>query len=345
MLVEKPEAVANHIVERSAVDPVTFEREIAAGDTPIVLRGQAADWPAIAAARAGDRAMAEYLVRFDCGYPLTVKIAPPEAHGRFFYSDDMQGFNFRRQQVPMPALLAELVRLAEEGVASPHGIYADAAAAPDHFPGWTAANPLTLATGSATPRLWLGNATQVATHYDGSTNIAVVLAGRRRFTLFPPEQTRNLYVGPLDRTLAGPPVSMVDPEAPDLDRYPLFSEALRHAQVAELEPGDALFIPSYWWHHVRALTAFNVLVNYWWEYDPRTTPFLAMVHGLLSVRDLPPVQKRAVRAWFDHFVFTDDPAQAGEHLPEHARGVLGSASEQRTEQIIAYLIGQLAQRR
>ena len=29
------------------------------------------------------------------------------------------------------------------------------------------------------------------------------------------------------------------------------------AQTAELEPGDAIYIPYFWWHHVRSLTGFN----------------------------------------------------------------------------------------
>ena len=59
-------------------------------------------------------------------------------------------------------------------------------------------------------------------------------ADDNRFTLFPPEQLSNLYVGPLDFTLAGQPVSMVRIEEPDHDRFPRFREAWRHAQGAEL---------------------------------------------------------------------------------------------------------------
>jgi hypothetical protein len=48
--------------------------------------------------------------------------------------------------------------------------------------------------------IWIGNRTRIAAHYDLPDNVAVVAAGHRRFTLFPPEQVRNLYVGPVDFT-------------------------------------------------------------------------------------------------------------------------------------------------
>lgn len=74
-----------------------------------------------------------------------------------------------------------------------------------------------------------------------------IATGRRRFTLFPPQQRVNLYVGlyvgPFDKTVAGVPVSMAPIENPDFDRFPRLREALDHAQVAELEPGDGLYIP------------------------------------------------------------------------------------------------------
>ena len=172
----------------------------------------------------------------------------------------------------------------------------------DFLPDFAAAhrNPLLAktcgrASGSATR-------TKVQTHYDLLSNIACVVGGRRRFTLFPPDQLPNLYMGPVDFTPSGTPISLVPLNSPDLTRFPRFAEALRHAQQAELEPGDALYIPYGWWHHVESLTPFNVLVNYWWNSAPSYgSPYGVLLHAALALRDLPAEQRAVWREMFEHW--------------------------------------------
>ena len=325
--------------ERGAVDAETFAREIVPGYRPVVLRGQVAHWPAVAAGQGGARAIADYIAGFASDAPAGVMIGPPEIEGRFFYRDDMAGFNFARDRAPVKALLAKLIDLAEEP--RPPALYAGAAAAAEHLPGWTDANPLDLPTPGGVPRVWIGNATHVSTHYDVSSNLACVVAGTRRFTLFPPDQVANLYVGPLDVTMAGQPASMVDLAAPDLDRYPRFAEALAHARTAELEPGDAIYIPSLWWHDVQASGPLNVLVNYWWGH-PEVSPFPAMIHALLAMRDLPAPERAQWRQWLDHYIFDEGAPRAADHLPPHARTVLDAPSPARTEHIRQFLLRSLS---
>ena len=341
-----PSITDARVVEHEAVDGAAFAAEIAPRYEPIVLRGQVSEWASVRAARDGDRAIATYLAQLgDGGRPLTVLVGAPAMRGRFFYQgEQLEGFNFERHKAPLGALLTELLRLAGVAEGERHTLYADAAAASDHLPGWAAANAIDLPLGGAAPRLWIGNATQTATHYDGSPNLACVVAGRRRFTFFPPGQIANLYVGPLDRTPAGQPASMVDPLAPDLARFPRFAEAMRHALVADLVPGDAVFIPALWWHHVQSFGTLNVLCNFWWQFDPATSAFNALVHAMMAVRDRPAAEKAVWRDWFEHYVFSEDADRVGEHLPEAARGVLAPASAERTAKIRAYLLASLRPR-
>ena len=326
----------NPIRERPRIDADAFLRDIVPSYEPVVLRGQVSDWPAVAAGRRGRRAVADYIAGLDCGRPAEVMIGAPAIGGRFFYSDDVRGFNFQRKAVPLGVLLGKLLEVEANALAP--ALYAGGVAVSEHLPGWEAANGLGLPVQKATPRIWIGNRARASTHYDVSRNVACVVAGRRRFVLFPPEQLANLYVGPLEFTLAGQPASMVDVDRPDLIRFPLFAEAMRHALVAELEPGDAIFIPSLWWHDVSALEPLNVLINYWWGQGADAQAFPALIHAMLGLRDLPPQERAAWKVWFDYYVFGTEAGTTGDHLPIHARGVLGPPTPGRSKLIKDYLI-------
>jgi hypothetical protein len=315
-----------------------FRAEIMPLNQPALLKGVVRDWPAVRQALDADEAMASYLKRFDLGHALQILEGPPTIKGRFFYRDDMRGLNFERRPSPISAVLDRLLALRAEAEAP--ALYVESTPIAEHLPGFAQDNVLPLLPPAlASPRIWIGNGIVVQTHFDLNDNIACVVAGRRRFTLFPPEQLSNLYVGPLDFTLSGPPVSMADPYAPDLARFPRFGEALAAAQVAELEPGDAIYIPYAWWHHVQSLERFNVLINYWWnETKPlHGAPFDVMLHAVMVLRDLPDNQRAAWRNMFDHYVFKT----AGEpmaHLPPEQAGMMGAMSPERAREMRAVLL-------
>jgi hypothetical protein len=130
-----------------------------------------------------------------------------------------------------------------------------------HMPEFVRQNPMPLLSPKVMPRLWIGGPLRTQTHNDRDHNLACVIAGRRRFVLFPPEQVAtSMSVRWTIRRRCRWSI----PEAPDLARFPKYRDAYAAAQVAWLEPGDALFMPKYWWHHVTSLEPYNAMVNYWW---------------------------------------------------------------------------------
>lgn len=299
---------------------------------PRVIRGLVAGWPLVESARRSiDEAMA-HLSRFDAGLPLQALVAPPEAAGRIFYDEDMTGFNFRPERATLGAVLDTLRRLQAND--APPTVYVGSTTLETCLPGLIEANPMPGLPDDALASIWLGNRSRIAAHHDLPDNLACVAAGRRRFTLFAPEQIGNLYVGPIDFTPAGQAISLVDFAAPDFARFPRFAAALEAAQVVELEAGDALFIPSLWWHHVEALDPFNVLVNYWWRGLPAwlESPMSALMLAMISMRALPAHQRDGWQALFQHYVFAADETSSA-HIPEHARRVLGPLDAQRVGEV------------
>jgi hypothetical protein len=210
------------------------------------------------------------------------------------------------------------------------------------LPGFRAENDLALGVADPLASIWIGNRTRVPAHQDLPDNLACVVAGRRRFILFPPQQLSNLYIGPLDFNPGGQAVSLVDFDAPDFDRFPRFAEALKHAQVAELAPGDAIFIPSMWWHYIRALEGFNVLVNYWWRQAPAwmDSPMNTLMLALMTIRDLPSKEREIWEDVFRHYVFGASEATV-EHIPERARRVLGPFDDEKARALRARLLQRL----
>ncbi|WP_347304523.1 cupin-like domain-containing protein [Croceibacterium sp. TMG7-5b_MA50] len=318
--------------------------ELLADGQPVLLRGFGRDWPLVRAGLAGPHAAMDYLRRFDAGHAMVGYTGDPAIGGRFFYNDDITGLNFRAEQAPLADYLGRIA--ATLGDPAAPAIYLGSADLDTFLPGLRAENgpALDAATlgGEPTISIWLGNRTIAATHYDMSNNIACCMVGRRRFTLFPPDQIANLYPGPLEPTPGGQVVSMVDLNAPDHIRYPRFAQALARAQVAEMEGGDVLLYPALWWHNVEALDGFNAMINYWWNPVPRflDTPMNTLLSGLLSLRDRPEAEKQAWRAMFDYYLW-GPPDLPAAHLPEHAQGPLAPLDDIAARRLRARLLQRL----
>lgn len=306
----------------AGISPQALPDDILCSTEPWVLEGLVDSWPMVQAAQKSGQAAADYLRGFYRGAAVDVFLAESKFGGNFFYNDDVTGFTFHTERLKLDAVLDEIERAALND--QPPAIYVGSAEVEACLPGFLAENDVDLGARDPLASIWIGNRTRIPAHYDAPDNLACVAAGHRRFTLFPPGALEDLYIGPLDFTPAGQPVSLVDFAYPDLKRFPKFANAMKSAQVAELGPGDAIFIPSMWWHRVEALDSFNVLVNYWWRQSPDYMDHAmnALMLALLSVRDLPKEQREAWGNMFSHYVFHPNE-QTTSHIPEHARRILG----------------------
>lgn len=312
------------------------------GGEPVVLRGVARDWSLVEAGLESPQAAMAHLLAHYNGRPLPYSWGPPETAGRPFYTADFTQLNTQALRGTLDTVLDEIGAHLDDPQPPTH--YVASVPVDSVLPGLRAHNDLDFAAHGvdAPPAIWIGNRITASCHYDAPDNIACCAVGRRRFTLFPPAQIHNLYPGPLDPTPGGQAVSVIDFDAPDFERYPRFQMALAHARTAVLEPGDAIFIPSMWWHHVQGLAPFNVLVNYWWSSMPAyiPTPMHALYHAMWSLRDRPEREKQAWREVFEYYVF-GAASRAGEHLPEPARKALAPVDESMARQLRAWLIARL----
>jgi len=321
------------IRELSGIGSQQLTDDILTSTEPLILRGLGANWPMVQAATASQLDASKYLMRFYRGQQVGAFMSSPEAKGRYFYNDTVTAFDFGSVHARLDQVLQEL--WDKKDLDTPPSLYVGSTMVDEYLPGFRAENDLGLGARDPLVSIWIGNRSRIAAHHDLPDNIAVVAAGRRRFTLFPPDQVANLYIGPLDLTPAGQAISMVDFHQPDFVKFPKFAQALAHAHVAELETGDAIFIPSMWWHHVEGLEAFNVLVNYWWRHTPAwvDSPTGALMYAIMTIRNLPPEQRHAWASLFDHYVFDADVDDLA-HIPPNARGSLSMPlSEEETRKL------------
>lgn len=307
-------------------DADSFRSAVGRKCEPVILRGLCAGWPASRAAAQSWDALVEYLLQFDSSKPAEAFVGAPAIAGRYYYSDDLTGFNFERVDMPLRQAIERMGAAADDRHLP--SVYFGSLPAEDYFPGFAEDNRLAVVPAPIKPLLWAGNASLVSAHYDTFDNIACVVAGRRRFTLYSPDSIGNLYVGPIDFTMAGPPVGLAVGSEPGDPRYPKFEAVRDQALVAELEPGDALYLPKLWWHQVEATAPLNLLVNYWWDAFPAgpDAPYTTMMLAMIAISERPPREREAWRAFFDHYVFRPKGHPLA-HLSPEKHGMLGPLKE------------------
>jgi hypothetical protein len=327
----------SEISAQQFTSPDAFVREVAEHCRPVVIRGLVGAWPVVHAANRSAVQFRDYVLRFDAGAEAEVFIGEPDIAGKYYYSDDLRTFNFARARMRFADALDRIV--STSGRDGERSMYLGSLPTEHYLPGFAAENALSIVKAGVTPRIWLGHASNVSAHYDTMDNIACVVVGERRFTLFAPETIDRLYVGPLDHTMAGQPVSLAASAPVDDERYPLFREVREQALVAELRAGDAIYLPKLWWHQVEATSAFNVLVNYWWDAFSAgpDAPSVALLLSMITIAERPAAERKAWQAFFDHFVFRSKGHPLA-HLPASQHGVLGPLKPDNYGKIRAHIM-------
>ena len=324
--------------------------------SPFVIKGLVANWPLVQKANIDTSAssLIDELTKSASSALIFKSEAPANSMGRFFYNDDFSDLNFSQSPQALPDFLDGLKMRLKRSEDQRSFQYMASTSLSYCFPDIAKSHILpfklpfeiddTLGNAASTPLIsaWLGSQSVAATHFDVPDNLACNVIGQRTFTLFPPEQISNLYIGPMHLTPAGQQVSLVDLSQPNFAQFPKFSEAIKHGFQVKLAPGDALFIPSMWWHNVEAHDDINLLINYWWSSHAAFAgaPMDALKHAILSLSSLPEQQKKHWHTIFEHYVFSNDSNNVA-HIPEQARSYVGSLDEYSARTLRAELIKNL----
>ncbi|GAA0329842.1 cupin-like domain-containing protein [Sphingomonas oligophenolica] len=303
-------------------DGERFRREVVEHCRPVIIRGAFSEWPAVRAARISPEALRTYLGRFANARRAEAFVGDQSIGGRYSYAEGLDGFNFDRVEIDLPGALDRILASAAQP-GSPT-VYIGSLETDIYLPGFSGENRVAVLPSSVSPRIWIGNASIVSCHNDTFDNIACVIAGRRRFTLYPPDAIGDLYIGPIDYTMSGRPISLAAGADPDDPRYPRFAAAAARRIVADLLPGDALYLPKLWWHQVEATEPFNILVNYWWDASSigPDAPYTTMLLAMIAIADRPAAERAAWQSLFNHYVFRPEGHPLA-HLPEDRHGILG----------------------
>ena len=328
------------VIEGIAPDQIPFD-ELFASKQPIILRGLISGWPLVQAGLKSAESALDYLTAGYGGKPFKVYVGNSKIKGRFYYNESATSLNYHVKTMSLADVFASI---KESLGREEHTYYfIPSLVFQDGFPALESDNNIVFdheifQRVRVTKKSWIGTESITGAHFDLPSNFACCAVGRRRFTLFPPDQVHNLYPGPIHLTPGGQVTTMVDIRNPDFERYPRFRAALDAAVVADLEPGDGLYYPSMWWHEVESKDRFNAMINHWWYAAPRymADPMDVVMHAILGLRDRPEIEKQAWRELFDYYVFgpADKPRA---HLPEDAHGVLAELDETMARRLRAAL--------
>jgi len=230
-----------------------FEREYELKSRPLIIKDAVKDWPALTLWKP-DLLKGRYASKM-------VKI----------YSSNDKWFDYTApkmiETIEMP--FGEALRLIHQPPSDATHYYLAQKSLPEDFPEMAAeikTPSIAKSKRMLATNLWYGSKGNITKlHYDDANNFLVQVVGRKKLILFYPEQYSCLY--PTNDSNM-PHVSKVNIFNPDLDQYPLFKHAV--AEEIILNPGEVLYLPTFWWHQVESLD-IAISVNFWWPMNiPQT---------------------------------------------------------------------------
>lgn len=300
-------------------NPDTLTVELLNSSVPIVLKDFLSHWPLVVAANESDNAAIDYLASFYEGFLVNTSTIPTTENPVVSFNDDITGFNFTNQQASLITSLKQIIQNANEPYADT--LYIGSTSIAQCLPALVKHCNINALNECRLFNLWAGGKVTVPAHYDVAQNLACCVTGKRRFTLFPPDQIDNLYIGPLDKAPGGQPISLTTTNTVDFKQYPKFEQAIQASFTVDLDAGDALILPSMWWHQVQGLDTVNILFNYWFKNTAAYygQPTNALHHAILNIRNLPKHERKAWQYVFNHYVFDDSDFA---HIPEYAHSIL-----------------------
>ena len=276
-------------------------------NTPIILTDLFKSWPSIEIAKKSPEKLLRYFISQAENKLVETIIVDENHNGLIGYANDrFDEYTFKKYNAPLAAVLKKLIMNLNSN--NNDVLAVQSALIQDCLGSFLENNPSPDFLKDIAPRIWLGNATTVPGHFDSEHNIALNLCGKRTFYLLPTDAITNLYVAPLDMSIAGPAISLVDFENPDLTKFPKFANVKDQVLKASLNEGEALFIPPLWWHNVKAKEKVNTLINYWWKDDINHQNINAnvsdsLLHTILTIRHLPEHQRKSWQQVFHYSVF------------------------------------------
>ena len=239
----RTQLIARPIERIDAPSPARFEAEYVRPRCPVVLRGVSEGWPA----------RRWTLDQLACDFGTARVPVLPARTGKVVVDP-------RLGLVRHPMRLDDYVTALRSGTDDAGCLTARAEELPVDFrravppPAYSQAAPWQVM------KCWLLPAGTVSDlHFDLADNLHTLIFGRKRFTLVDPRESAGVYPNRLVASI--PNGCQVDVEHPDFARFPRLADV--HPMVAELEPGDTLYIPRRWWHHGRTLE-LSLSMNHWW---------------------------------------------------------------------------------